>query len=365
MKKNSGRIFIICIILLGVVLSGCATIFSSTVYEKIPTKISYDISYGYRVNCSDVTKYEISYVCDVPAVILGSITNTLLYNEKYETKTLLNNTIIYWNFSGIEERSYTLGITAHVTAESYLVPDLNGVNALSIQSIHKYYPTIVKQYTRPQCNQTIPYIDPYDPDIILIAQTVLKNVEINNSFLQAQSLFVWLKENIRYQLHPGEEIVRPAAKTFLYKNGDCDDLSFLYISLCRSIGIPARFIRGYLLTAFDNGTTAAVAHAWVEVFVGGGVGNDGWVPVECACICSIEDRKIDIEQNFGIEDALHLRLFVDDGSNQSITHYVSNIAYTTYNGYIQPPQSFVEVHNYQELTSQKLVVRTDNTRYYE
>jgi len=315
------------------------------------------------VNCSDVKKYEISYFSDVPTVLVGTITRDLLYPHEYQTETLLNNTVIHWNISGIDERIYTLGITAQVTAESYLVSDLNGENALTTQAIHNYYATIVEQYTQPQVNQTIRYIDPNDPNINTIAQSVVENAETNNSFLQAQSLFVWLKENIRYQLHPGEDEVRPAAITLLNKNGDCDDLSFLYISLCRSIGIPARFIRGYLLTVFDNGTTTATAHAWVEVFVGAAVGNNVWVPVECAC--TVDEIKIDIQQNFGIEDAFHLRLFVDDGSNQSLTHYVSNIQYTTYNGHIQSPQPFVEIHNYQELELQKLVVSSDNTRQYE
>lgn len=362
MKKKQWLLFSASMLVLLVLLSGCEVIFPPTIYESTPTKISYDISYGYLVNCSDVKKYEVSYFSDVPTVLVGTITRNLLYPQEYQTKTLLNNTIIHWNISGTDDRNYTLGITAHVTAESYLVSDLNGENALTIQTLHQQYPTIIDQYTQPQVNKTIRYIDPNNPNINMIAQNVVENAETNNSFLQAQSLFVWLKENIHYQLHSGEDEVRPAAVTLLNKNGDCDDLSFLYISLCRSIGVPARFIRGYLITVFDNGTTAT-AHAWVEVFVGEAVGNNGWVPVECAC--TVDEIKIDIQQNFGIEDAFHLRLFVDDGSNQSLTHYVSNIQYTTYNGHIQSPQPFVEILNYQELDSQKLVVSTDNIRRYE
>ncbi len=115
----------------------------------------------------------------------------------------------------------------------------------------------------------------------------IANAETNNSFLLAKTLFVWLKENIQYQTHPNDEGVRPAAVTLHNKVGDCDDLSFLYVSLCRVLGIPARFIRGYLLTGYDNGTAIATAHAWVEVFVGGSVGHNGWIPVECACCTDV------------------------------------------------------------------------------
>lgn len=363
MKKTPWCFFSTSTLCFLVFFSGCEMIFPPTIYESTPTKISYEISYGYQVNCSDVKKYEISYFSDVPTILLGTINHNVLYPEQYQTKTLSNNTVIHWNISGTDERTYTLGITAQVTAESYLVSDLNGKNALTIQAIQSYFPTIVEQYTQPQVNQTIRYIDPNAPSIYILARTVVENTQTNNSFLQAQSLFIWLKENVDYRLHPGEDEVRPAAITLQNKNGDCDDLSFLYISLCRSIGIPARFIRGYLLTHRDNGTAIATAHAWAEVFVGGSVGNYGWIPVECAC--TVDEIKIDIEQNFGIEDACHLRLFVDDGSNQSITHYVSNIYYTTYNGHIQSPESFVVIRNYQELESQNLVISADNKRRFE
>jgi transglutaminase-like putative cysteine protease len=363
MKNNRWYLFIVCILILVVVLSGCEVIFPPTIYETMPTRISYDISYGYRVNCSDVQKYEISYLCDVPSVLAGTITRDLLYAQEYQTETFMNNTIIHWNISGNDERMYTLGITAHVTADCFLVSDLNGEDARTVQAIHEQYPAITEQYTQPQVNKTIRYIDPIDPTVVTIAQNAIDDTKTNNSFLQAQSLFVWLKENIRYRLHPNEEEVQPAGITLQNRNGDCDDLSFLYISLCRSVGIPARFIRGYLVTSDDNGIVSATAHAWVEVFVGGSVGNNGWIPVECAC--TVDEIKIDIEQNFAVEDAYHLRLFVDDGSNQSLTHYVSNIVYTTYNGHIQPPESFVDIQNYQELLSQQLVVSTNNIRRYE
>ncbi len=279
MKKNTWCLFIAGMLVLIVFLSGCEVIYPPTIYEPTPTKIRYVISYGYQVNCSDVSKYEISYFCDVPTVLVGTVTRDLLYTQDYQTETSMNNTIIHWNISGKDERTYTVGITAHVFAESFLVSDLNGENALATPALFEKFPTIVEQYTQTQVNQTIRYIDPDDPNISTIAQTVVENAKTNNSFLQAQSLFIWLKENIDYQLHAGEEGARPASITLQKSNGDCDDLSFLYISLCRSVGIPARFIRGYLLTFSDNGTAIATAHAWVEIFVGGSVGNNGWIPV--------------------------------------------------------------------------------------
>jgi transglutaminase-like putative cysteine protease len=364
MKKSTWCLFIASLFVLVVVLSGCEVIYSPTIYEPTPTKVRYDISYGYYANSTGTGRYEIAYWCNTPEALVGTTTYDLLYNHEYQTKTLVNNTFIQWNISGKDEQTYDLGLTAQVESESYLVADLKGENALTIEEITETYPEIVNYYTGVQANETTRFIDPYDPNIIAIADTIHSNTETNNTFLLAKNLFVWLKENIQYQTHPNDEGVQPAAITLYNKVGDCDDLSFLYVSLCRVLGIPARFIRGYLLTSYDNGTAIATAHAWVEVYVGGSVGHDGWIPVECACVTN--SIEADINQNFGVESAFHLRLFVDDGSNESLTSILSGISYVTHglNRTIKL-QLFAEIRNYQELESKKLVITRENTRHYE
>jgi transglutaminase-like putative cysteine protease len=364
MKKNTWRLFIADMIVLITVLSGCDAIFPPTIYESTPTKVRYDISYGYLVNSTGTGRYELVYWCNIPEVLVGTTSYHLLYNQEYQVKTLVNNTFINWNISGKDEQTYELGLMGGVECESYLVADLNGENAFTIEEIKEMYPEIVNKYSQLQANETLRFIDPYDSNIITITETIHSNAKTNNTFLLAKSLFVWLKENIQYQSHPNNEGVQSAATTLRNKVGDCDDLSFLYISLCRALDIPARFIRGYLLTSYKNGTTVATAHAWAEVFVGGFVGHKGWIPVECACCTT--SIETDINQNFGVENALHLRLFTDDGSNESLASVLSGISYITYglNRTIEF-HLFAEIRNYQELESKKLVITRQNTRYYE
>lgn len=364
MKKNTWCIFLAGVLVIVVVLSGCEMILPPTTYESQPTKVRYDLSYGYRVTCTGTGRYEITYLCDTPEVLIGTATYTLLYPTSYNTETLSNNTFIRWNISGNDEKIYELGLTVHVEAESYLVSDLKGGDALTIQEIQDLYPALVQKYTQVQANGPTRFIDPENPDIITIAERAHRNTETNNSFLVAKSLFIWLKQNTLYQAHPDQEGVQPAAVTLQKKTGDCDDLAFLYISLCRAVGIPARFIRGYLLTVLDNGAVTITAHAWIEVFVGELLGRHGWIPVESASVTT--DIDADIHQNFGVEDAFHLRLFTDDGSNESLDLALKGISYTyDLNSHIAPPEQIAEVHNYEELQSKKLVVSRDNTRRYE
>lgn len=51
--------------------------------------------------------------------------------------------------------------------------------------------------------------------------------------------------------------------------GSCRDFAMLYIDICRSVGIPARFVSGYCVS---DAATSADMHAWVEVYLPGA----GW-----------------------------------------------------------------------------------------
>jgi transglutaminase-like putative cysteine protease len=51
--------------------------------------------------------------------------------------------------------------------------------------------------------------------------------------------------------------------------GVCQDYSHAMIAVLRSVGIPARYVSGYVLTGVDS----EASHAWVEVFVPGA----GWL----------------------------------------------------------------------------------------
>ena len=364
--KNKNLIPILTIVLLLVpIFSGCIDSFLDfpTTYEAHPTKISYTIRYGYNVTCTGTGKYTVTYDCDIPEVLQGIPSYHPLYAQDFEVVTLVNNSFLSWNISGDDETTFELGITATVVAESFLVSDLNGANAVAVQELSTLYPTVSKKYLQMQSNGSALLIDPANANIKTIAQNVVDEAETDNSFILAKELFLWLKENTEYKIHKRDGSVQPAAVTLQKKTGDCDDLSFLYISLCRAVGIPARFIRGYLLSEEESEGIIATPHAWTEVFVGGSMGNDGWIPVECACNC--DDAKVNVNQNFGVENAYHLRLFIDDGSNESMNVSLSGILYSYGLGRTVDLVSINEVEDYTVVESKKLVVTKDNQRSYQ
>ena len=104
-----------------------------------------------------------------------------------------------------------------------------------------------------------------------------------------------------------------------------------------------------------------ISHAWAEVFVGENFGNHGWIPVECAGDASIETE---INQNFGVEDVSHLRLFEDDGSNESMNTSISSIM-MYYDESIKVNMDFFgEISEYFVLDTKELYINEEGVRTY-
>ena len=80
--------------------------------------------------------------------------------------------------------------------------------------------------------------------------------------------------------------------------GNCNDIHALFISLCRSLGIPARLILGQAFEAPPPGQEACELcgyHCWAEFFAPG----LGWVPADASCACKYGKHRLfgDLEMN--------------------------------------------------------------------
>lgn len=82
----------------------------------------------------------------------------------------------------------------------------------------------------------------------------------------ALALFVWLREQMEYQ--PGTTGVHYNAEaSFAERRGVCQDLSHVAIGALRSLGIPARYVSGYIHPDPEASLGAEVtgqSHAWLE-----------------------------------------------------------------------------------------------------
>ena len=82
----------------------------------------------------------------------------------------------------------------------------------------------------------------------------------------------------------------PVDEVFRLRRGVCQDFAHLQIAMLRSLGIPARYVSGYLRTVPADGQRRLVGadatHAWLSVYGGNGV----WLDVDPTnnTICSTD-----------------------------------------------------------------------------
>lgn len=77
------------------------------------------------------------------------------------------------------------------------------------------------------------------------------------------------------------DVSTPVSEVFKKRAGVCQDFAHLMLACLRSLGLPGRYVSGYLETAPPPGkvrlTGADASHAWVSVFCGEGA---GWIDAD-------------------------------------------------------------------------------------
>lgn len=107
-----------------------------------------------------------------------------------------------------------------------------------------------------------------------IIQNAVKKVvgSETNSYWVARKIFNYLIDNMYYEMTGGWN----TAPTVLARgNGSCSEYAFVFISMCRATGLPARYV-GSVVIRGDDASLDDVFHRWVEVYLP----NYGWIPID-------------------------------------------------------------------------------------
>jgi transglutaminase-like putative cysteine protease len=95
-----------------------------------------------------------------------------------------------------------------------------------------------------------------------------------------------------------------AAEAWEHKKGVCQDITHLAIGALRAVGIPARYVSGYLHPQPDAAvgvTVAGESHAWVEWFCG------AWKGYDPTNLIDIGDRHVTVGRGRDYGDVAPLR----------------------------------------------------------
>jgi transglutaminase-like putative cysteine protease len=114
-----------------------------------------------------------------------------------------------------------------------------------------------------------------DQPILDFAQSVKSGAGENTlSLLHAMAARV--HTDITFDIDP-TRVTTTASEAFALKRGVCQDLTHIFISAARSLGVPARYVGGYFHRVDDMDEQDA-GHAWAEAFVP----DLGWVAFDPA-----------------------------------------------------------------------------------
>jgi transglutaminase-like putative cysteine protease len=114
------------------------------------------------------------------------------------------------------------------------------------------------------------------------------------------------------------EISTPLEEVLKGRRGVCQDFAQLMIGCLRSLGLPARYVSGYILTHPPAGQPRLVgadaSHAWASVFCPG----PGWIDFDPTNRCLVQHEHITLGWGRDFSDVTPMRGVVLGGGEQDL-----------------------------------------------
>ncbi len=172
-------------------------------------------------------------------------------------------------FFSIPFRHQKLAVEATAEVQTFPTPDLSELLAVTVGEARQIFRSqTFTLFDFLQSSETVPLGEVLRP---------LKRRPLGPGATLGEVLHElngWIHHEFAYQ--PGvTDISTPLAKVVKQRSGVCQDFAHLMLAILRTIGLPARYVSGYI-EHYDPEKTdarlvgAAASHAWVEVFLPGG-----------------------------------------------------------------------------------------------
>ena len=124
----------------------------------------------------------------------------------------------------------------------------------------------------------------------------------STALTQADEPLAALAEGFRRRLGTLSGLRELAAAVFRHKRGaSAADMSHAFIACCRRLGVPARYVSGYLYSP-NVGEAQVAMHAWAEAWV-----VDRWRSFDVANDCPVGEGHIKISLGADYLDACPIR----------------------------------------------------------
>ena len=170
-------------------------------------------------------------------------------NQEYNVNSNENESLLVLEWQNPQERVIHYNVNIRVERNSFITPILSNQRG--------YNPGYLKTGELTRCNA----------EIKSKAEELSRGAD--NDLVIIGRIAHWVNKNVEYDINLSGKI-KPDQWVFENKRGTCVEFSNLFISMCRSLGIPARSVSGL---SYDGKSWEP--HSWAEVFIG-----DAWIPVD-------------------------------------------------------------------------------------
>ena len=115
----------------------------------------------------------------------------------------------------------------------------------------------------------------------------------------------------------------PLREVLKERRGVCQDFAHLMIGCLRMLGLAARYVSGYILTAPPPGRPrligADASHAWVSIYCGEPTkGNAGWIDIDPTNNCIVDDAHVTLAWGRDFADVTPMRGVILGGGTQQL-----------------------------------------------
>jgi transglutaminase-like putative cysteine protease len=158
----------------------------------------------------------------------------------------------------------------------------------------------------------VPFLAP-SPHTVWDDQIRQRAVAAIDSMDDAQAAVAAIADSVHQALayEPGSTFVGVLPTTILEnKKGVCQDFAHLAVAMCRSVGIPARYVSGYLYATNQNDAVApddpeldVQTHAWIEAWLPG----HGWWELDPTNPQPIGELHVKIGHGRDYDDVMPLK----------------------------------------------------------
>ena len=153
-------------------------------------------------------------------------------------------------------------------------------------------------FTPDELPHLVPYTDrgPHDPAVEAWARRLLEDLRAASTLEWVTAVAKTISRGFAYvrRTEPG---IQTPAETLQARSGTCRDFTVLMMAAVRALGLPARFVSGYLYVPSRDHPEirgGGATHAWVQVYLPGAgwidfdptnatIGNAGLIRVAVAC----------------------------------------------------------------------------------